>query len=177
MRDPAKLAVDDPKLSVVTGDVLDSHSIDAPMIAQQAVVISLGMKPSLRDRKPVTLFSDGTDNILRAMMRHNVRRLICITGAGAENESWFGRILEPFLLRGIYEDKNRQEEMIRASDRDWVIVRPARLTDQPAMGQYAALPDARAAKPNWISRADVANFVIDQVKSNRYLYRAALLTE
>ena len=39
-------------------------------------------------------------------------------------------------MKNVYDDKERQEEAIKQSDLDWVIVRPARLTDEPAKGEY-----------------------------------------
>jgi NAD(P)H-binding len=44
------------------------------------------------------------------------------------------RIIRPFVVKNVYDDNERQEEAIKQSDLDWVIVRPARLTDEPAKG-------------------------------------------
>jgi hypothetical protein len=38
------------------------------------------------------------------------------------------------VVKNVYDDNERQEEAIKQSDLDWVIVRPARLTDEPAKG-------------------------------------------
>ena len=63
------------------------------------------------------------------MKMAGVRRLICVTGIGAGDSKGHGgflydRIFNPLLLKTIYEDKDRQESLIKASDVDWVIVRP-----------------------------------------------------
>lgn len=64
------------------------------------------------------------------MKKHGVRRLVALTGIGAGDSKGHGglfydRIIYPFFIKPIYEDKDRQEQLIRESDLDWVIVRPA----------------------------------------------------
>jgi putative NADH-flavin reductase len=166
-------------LSVATGDVMDSDTLDRPMAGKEAVICSLGAKPTWRE---LSLFSEGTEHIIRCMTRHNTRRFICITGVGAGESKGhggllFNRLLEPFWLRKIYQDKTRQEELIRYCNRDWIAVRPARLTDGPAMGRYAMLKEVRGVQTSSISRADVAAFCADQLVSNRFLYQFPILTD
>jgi putative NADH-flavin reductase len=178
VRDPARLALRHPDLKTVAGDVLQMGAIDAPMCAQEAVICCLGVKAG---RGPVTLFSQGTEIILRAMQRHNVRRLICVTGIGAGDSKGHGglfydRLLQPLLLRRIYEDKTRQEELVRRSDRDWIIVRPARLTNGRQRRHYGVVVRVAGLTAGSISRADAAEFVTSQLKMDKYLYKAPVLT-
>jgi uncharacterized protein YbjT (DUF2867 family) len=79
----------------------------------------------------------------------------------------------PFILPFYYWDKRRQEQVIRASSPDWVIVRPGRLTNGSERGVYRHGADIG----NWlwtvrISRADVADFMMNQLTDDTYL-RAA----
>ena len=87
-----------------------------------------------RAAKPTTLFSASTANLVDAMKKHDVRRLVCLTGVGAGDSKGhvgflYDRIFLPLMLRNQYEDKDRQEEILRGSGLKWVIVRPARVTD------------------------------------------------
>ncbi len=178
VRDAARLPLRNPQLTVALGDVLQMGAIDAPMVAQHAVICCLGTKPAWR---PIDLFSRGTEIILRAMQRHNVRRIICISGVGAGNSKghggfFYNRVLQPLLLRSIYEDKTRQEQLVRKSDRDWCIVRPARLTAEKEREHYGAVTRMEGLQATRISRADTAAFVVKQITSNQYLYRAPVLT-
>jgi putative NADH-flavin reductase len=166
-------------LKVAVGDVMDSDSLNRPMAGQEAVICTLGIKPTF---KPVETFSEGTNHIIRCMTRHNARRLICVTGIGAGESKGHGgwlynKILQPYLLKTIYEDKTRQEELVRYCNRDWVVVRPARLTDGPAEGRYAMLKEVRGVQTSSISRADVAAFCVDQLVSNKFLYQFPILTD
>jgi putative NADH-flavin reductase len=166
-------------LTVAIGDVMDSDTLNAPMAGIEAVIVSLGTKPT---RKAVELFSEGTRDIIRCMTRHNARRLICITGIGAGvsegHGGWkYNKLIQPLLLKQIYQDKTRQEEVIRYCSREWVVVRPAVLTNGPARGQYVVLKDIRGVQTTTISRADVAKFCVEQLVSNKLLYQFPILTD
>src|SRR5260370_9268526 len=74
-------------LSIARGDVMDSDSLNAPMAGQEAVICALGIKQTF---KPVEIYSEGASHIIRCMIRHNTRRLICITGIGARESQGHG---------------------------------------------------------------------------------------
>jgi putative NADH-flavin reductase len=178
VRDPEKIRALHERLRVVQGDILDFNSLDLAVAGQGAVLSSLGTKSVF---KPVMVFSEGTSNLLRAMTKHGVRRLICITGIGAGDSRGHGgffydKIILPIVLKRIYQDKDKQEELIRKSDRDWSIVRPGFLTNGPPKGNYRVLTDLTGVTSGRISRADVAAFMLAQLNSDRYLRQTPLLT-
>jgi len=179
VRDKSKVAVSDPNLSLLEGDILNAKDVDAAMAGQDAVICSLGTGVTF---KHVTLFSEGTRHLLDAMHKHAVRRMVCITGIGAGDSRGHGgffydRVIAPTLLRTIYEDKDRQEELLRLSDTDWIIVRPGMLTDSAATGKYRVLLDLTGITAGKIARADVAAFVLQQLSSDEFLRKTPLLTE
>jgi len=178
VRDASKLALSGPALHLVVGDILNSRDVDAAMAGQEAVICCLGTGVTF---KHVTLFSDGTRNLLTAMQKHSVRRIICITGVGAGDSRghggfFFDRVIEPTLLRTIYQDKDRQEQLLRRSDRDWIIVRPGQLTNDEATGKYRVLLDLTGVSVGKVARADVAAFVLQQLTSDDFLHKTPLLT-
>jgi putative NADH-flavin reductase len=131
--------------------------------------------------KPVTVFSEGTRNVLEAMRREGVRRLICVTGIGAGDSKGHGGLLydclfKPLLLKTIYVDKDRQEALIQASEADWTIVRPGFLTNGPLTMKYRVIADLIGVTCGKISRADVAHFILEELTANRYLGQTPLLT-
>lgn len=172
VRDPAKLQIEHANLRVAKGDVLDYATVESAMRGQEAVLSALGHK---RFFYPNRIQSDGMRNTLRAMKACDVPRLICETALGIGNS--VGRLGLPHtffimpLILGFYMwDKLRQEELIMASDRDWVIVRPGVLKSGEARGTYRHGPDV--GNYFWlvaISRADVADFMLKQLKDDRYL--------
>jgi putative NADH-flavin reductase len=178
VREPRRLAVRHERLRVVKGDILDSDSVALAMASQYAVCCTIGVKvPWIR----VTVFSAGTANLLQAMNKAGVRRLVCVTGIGAGDSRGHGgflydNIFYPLLLWPIYADKDRQEALIAASHVDWTIVRPGFLTNGPWTGNYKVLTDLTDATAGRISRADVAHFMLQEFESNRYLRQTPLLT-
>jgi putative NADH-flavin reductase len=150
---------------LVRADVNDGDSLAIAVAGQDVVISSLGSKLS---RKPTNLFSFGTRNLLIAMNDAGVRRLVCITGIGAGDSKGHGgflydRIIQPLLLKEIYKDKDRQEDLIRKSNLDWTIVRPGTLTNGIRTGRVRALTDLRGITVGKVSRADVAWFILDRL--------------
>jgi nucleoside-diphosphate-sugar epimerase len=172
VRDPAKLQIEHANLRVAKGDVLDYASVESAMRGQDAVVSALGHK---RLFYPNQIQSDGMRNILRAMTGCDVPRLICETALGIGSS--VGRLglphtffILPLVLPFYMWDKLRQEELITISDRDWVIVRAGVLTNGPARGSYRHGRDAgNYFWPVLISRADVADFMLKQLRDDTYL--------
>lgn len=164
--------------TVVKGDVKDSSSMAQAIRGQDVVVSSLGSKLS---RKPTTLFSDGTRNLLMAMKSNGVRRLICITGVGAGDSRGHGgflydRILQPLLLQEIYRDKDRQEAIVRESAADWTLVRPGALTNGPRKGKIKVFTDMTGVTLGSISRADVAAFILEHLNDPQSIRKTYNLT-
>lgn len=165
-------------LRVMAGDILDPQQVRQAVAGQEAVCLTIGIGVTW---KPVTVFSRGTENVLAAMAGHGVRRLVCVTGIGAGDSAGHGgflydRIFKPLLLKTIYEDKDRQEALIRASDTDWTIVRPGFLTNGPLTGKYRVLTDLQGVTAGRISRADVAHFILQEILTDRYVRQITLVT-
>ena len=183
VRDAVK-ATFDLSVKIVVGDVLDAASLKAALIGQEAVISSLGSAASGPFKK-VTMLSEGTRNLIAAMKATGVERLICITGFGAsESKSHMPRVAKwlilPLKLRGVYRDKTRQEEVVRASGLDWTLVRPTRLTNGVGEGiesvrAFAALTGIDVG-PGTIRRADVAAFCLRELADRRFRHTAPVIT-
>ena len=78
----------------------------------------------------------------------------------------------PGRLRAEFADKERQEALVTASDLDWTLIRPARLTKGPATGRPRAQPRLPVTIRDSISRADVAQFVLGELKDGTHLLTA-----
>lgn len=84
VRDPSKLDVSHPQLSVLRGDVLDETAVGEAVRRQDAVVAALGHRRFLG---PTRILSNGTRNLVRAMQAHGVRRFVCETTLGIGNSA------------------------------------------------------------------------------------------
>lgn len=175
-RSPAKLGLRHPNLRMAQGDVMDTASVEAAIRDHDAVFCALGA-----GRKG-TLRAQGTGNIIRAMQRLGVRRLICQSSLGVGDSrgnlnAFWKYIMFGLLLRPAYADHGRQEALVRQSDLDWTIVRPGAFSDGELTGRYRhGFPgDDRSTRLS-ISRADVAHFMLEQLMDKTYLCRAAGLS-
>jgi nucleoside-diphosphate-sugar epimerase len=124
-RHPSAMHVTHERLRIVSGDVLDYASLESAVHAQDAVLCALGHKQYFR---PARILSQGTDNLLRAMRAHGVRRLVCETALGIGNSAgrmglYYTFLVIPLIVPFYFWDKTRQEKVIAESAADWVIVR------------------------------------------------------
>lgn len=169
-----------PGAVLVEGDARNQAVVSRALHGCEAVISSLGTRKISLVRE-VTLMSEATKVLVAEMRTQGVRRLVCITGLGAGDSAGHGPfvydwLIKPVLLRTMYQDKDRQEAIVRASGLDWVIVRPAVLTDKPAAGRVQAAVDLQGVRGGQISRADVAAFVVAQTGRDEWLGQTPLIT-
>lgn len=175
VRNRLRLPIDNPRLKVLEGDVLDEQSVETAMLGQDAVLSALGHK---RFFYPTRILSEGTGNILQAMDTHGVRRFVCETSLGIGDSAgrmglYYTFFVIPVILPFYFWDKTRQERRIAGSQARWTIVRPGVLTDGDRTGRLRHGRNIGSfLRTVRISRADVAAFMLDQLESDADL-RAA----
>ncbi len=168
-RNPADVKLNDERLTVVQGNVLDADSVDRAVRGKDAVLSALGHK---RWFIPTSILSEGTKNIVRAMERHGVKRLICETSLGVGDSRfrlglYYTLFVIPFIVFFYFRDKKRQEQCIKESSLEWVIVRPGQLTNGKKRGIYRhGKGIGNYVLTVRISRADVADFMLKQLIDN-----------
>jgi hypothetical protein len=79
-------------------------------------------------------------------------------------------------MHDAYEDIVSTAETVRNSDLDWTIVRLTMLNNKPKSGKVRAGYVGRGDVGTWISRADVADFMLKQVQDTKYLRQAPAIT-
>jgi len=145
------------------------------MRGQEAVLSALGHKQFLH---PTRILSEGTRNILRAMEKHGVSRFVCLTSLGIGDSAgrmglYYTLFVIPVVLPFYFWDKSRQERMIEKSHTEWVVVRPGVLTNADKRGRPRHGDRVGSFFMTVrISRADVADFMLDQLVSDTYLRTA-----
>lgn len=180
-RSTTHIAIDDPRLEKIDGDALDPATVERALAGVDAVVQSLGVSIGPETvLKGTTLFSTATRALVDAMRKVDVKRLVVVTGAGAGDSHGHGgllfdRIVFPLVLKRIYDDKDVQEQMVKASGLDWTIVRPGALTDRAATGRYQVLTDPSTWRGGFISRADVADFLAAEVTKAAHVGQTPVL--
>ena len=177
-RSAADIRISDPDLEKVRGNALRNSDVTAAVTGMDAVIQVLGV--GLGDLfLPVHLFSDATRILLAAMQTQGVKRLICVTGFGAGDSRANINCLQllpfRFFFGRAYDDKDVQERLIKDSAFDWTIARPGVLTSGSRTGRYKILKDPLEWRNGIISRADVADFLVQQIEDRAYLRKTPVL--
>ncbi len=172
-RRPEAVTVQDKRLTVAQGDVLDRAAVDRAVAGCDIALSALGTRGG-----PSALV-EGTRNILDAAQAHGTQRSLWISSFGVGESlgqmGWFARnFIAGTFLKATLEEKATQENIIMASGTPWIIARPGGLTDGPRMGRYQCVPsDAKVSlgRPQ-ISRADVADFLLKNLTDETWLGKA-----
>ena len=159
VRDPARLKVaPDPRLQVITADVMDPASIVPTLADADAVVNTVGP----HGLGHTTTQRDSVRSILQAMRQAGARRLLHVSGSSTvdDGESWYMRFPVKPLARATFlgnscTDMRGAESLIRASDTEWTIFRPPALNSKPARGYRTAI-DRNLPHGFSVTRADLA---------------------
>lgn len=170
-RRPDSFGLEAPRLRVVGGDVTDLAQVEAALSGTGAVISATGVDPS---RAQVSTYSVGTRNMLEAMRSQGVRRIVSVSSKNLSEQGsdgdpvLFRLVLAPLLHlvnRTLYEDMGRMERLLRDSDRDWTIVRPAGLF---AAEQVSAYRCTAGHEPGvFTSTLDLADVLVTEAVTER----------
>jgi nucleoside-diphosphate-sugar epimerase len=129
-----------------------------------AVVFAAGAGPGSGADRKLTMDRDGAIKLLAAASSAGVQRYVIISSIGAESAP-----TNPHDVFGVYlRAKADADAAVKASDRDWTIVRPGRLTDEPASGRVKV--DSQPFRGR-VSREDVASVLVAVLDDRRAVGR------
>jgi putative NADH-flavin reductase len=168
------------RLEKIVGDALVPKDVESALKDVDVVIQTLGVALNAKMiMEAVTVFSEATRVLLPAMIDQGVSRLIAVTGFGAGDSQRSISPLQRLPFQAIfgraYGDKHIQEDLIRNSGLNWVIARPGVLTNGRRTKSYKVLTDPGTWKNGVISRADVADFLVQQIDSDAYLSKTPVL--
>jgi uncharacterized protein YbjT (DUF2867 family) len=153
---PEKLTIGNPNLRVVTGEATEPSAVSSALEGADAVISTLGGTGSV--------IADSTSAIVSAAGQTGVSRVVVLSSFFVERDRLdpVSRLLTGLAMGALIKDKSAGEEMLRRSDLEWTIVYASMLSDGPASGSVAVLPEgARRGLSQKISRADVAAWMVD----------------
>jgi putative NADH-flavin reductase len=164
------------RLTIVQGDALDADAVEQALEGCSAVLSVLGN----RAQSPHDLLPRAITNVIAAMGSRRIRRLVVLCAAGAVdmNEAlqhqsvgtkMMFRTMAATVMSQTLRDHAEYERVITASDLDYTIVHAARLLDEPQSGSYRVGEDGLPQGATSISRADVAEFMLDQLDTDKYV--------
>lgn len=179
-RSPARFGLKHEKLRVING-ALDDMELIAKAVKGSKAVISLLAPRGMSKGMPL---SKATERILTVLEEHKVKRFICVsTPSATDREDSFDirfklavalvRLSVPFA----HGDVVRTATAVRGSELDWTIVRVGMLTDKSMPGpvRVGYLGKGRVRLFS-LSRASLAEFLLDQVTETAYVRKAPAIS-
>jgi putative NADH-flavin reductase len=171
VRDRSRLPLEHDRLTVIEGDAYADENVGRAVEGADAVLSALGRG----EDSPEDLLTMAGEHIVGAMEAHDVERFVTLVGAGVRHEdddvSLGGRLVVgamKVIARETLTDARSHVAAVRASDLEWTVVRPPRLVDGDHTGEYRTGALTLGPRER-ISRADLAEFMLDCVEDERYV--------
>lgn len=174
VRTPAKIKLRHEQLTVMQGTLSDTENLREVFADADAVISTLGFVADAKV-KP----SDYLPGILTVMVAQRVQRYIgissgaAVTLAGDEKPLFakiMGALLAAFQPEAVADKRNEYKILSNQQDITWTLARPTRLLNTAGTSRYA--PDLHKPQRLWVSREDVADFLVTQVESSQWLNQA-----
>ena len=180
VRNPKKMDIKNDKLTVTQGDVTKAQDVENAVAVADGVVVALGASP---DMQADIVMEEGTRNIMDAMKKHGVKRIIVQSSypmsGSAEGVAFLKQMgmgdEQIAMVQPVLDDKAKQEDAIRDSGLAYTIVRPLMLNDEPKTGKYRVGENLVVKVGDAISRADVADFMLKDLTENKFIGKTVTL--
>jgi putative NADH-flavin reductase len=177
-RDRSRVSTEHPRQHIVIGDCVNgAASLVEPMRGQDAVISAIGRGYSFKSEQLIARSAPG---IIAGMKAAGTRRLMFVSALGVGDSYADSPPAAKFffltLLRGIYADKLVGERLIRETDLEWTIVRPAQFNDGPLTRRYRSGERLAMSGLPQISRADTAHFILDRINDALTIRKALILS-
>lgn len=180
-RTPQKLDEYKDRIEIIEGSVSDVATVSKLVEGCDVVLSTLGTS-----KKPHYIVEKGVKTILEAIQANNsTARFIHMSAVGLGDSiiqcrnSWLWtfivKVTFPLIGSELFADMERAETLItQAKGVKAVIMRAAVLDNKPARGYIVRQPDEPAGKM-FISRDDIAHFMLDAVADTSYDGKAVSL--
>ena len=166
----------------------DPAALYPAVAGADAVLSALGP----RSKADAGVAARGTKVVIQAMQAAGVRRIIVVSAAPIGTVPSPGRphpprhdpgdgfivryLADPIVKRALrehYADLARMEDVLRDSGLDWTAVRPPRLTSKPVTGRYRTALGQNIRRGLFVSRADVAHYMLAILDQAETFHRTA----
>jgi putative NADH-flavin reductase len=180
LRTPAIFPFRD-RVRVIEGNVFDAAAVRQTVAGADVILSALGA----RSLKKEDVLERGIPLIVEAMRQTGVRRIIVLGSAGALSDSlkkqpvwrrWLAqKIVYNTFLKWAVASQIAQWKTLSASGLDFTMVMPPMLTDGRACGVYRIDGEALPRLGSRIARADVADFMMQQIDNPQWVGKAVYI--
>lgn len=174
VRNPDKVHTHSDRLMVVHGDIYDEQHVAHIIKGNDAVISCLGSN-TLKQSNQLTRMAT---HIVNGMRMSDVWRFAYMATAGIDNEiGGIMGLLSKIVIGNVINDHKDAVAIIKASEVTYTIARPVQLKDERLTKDYntalKGLPKSKKA----ISRANVANFLVEAITNETFMNQSVGLTE
>ena len=158
------------QLRIIKGDVLNLQTFENTFFGMDVVISCLGT----RNREATVVYSQGVSNIIQAMKKVDMDRIICLSAGAVEiapNTSFFMKFLIKNILQKLfkynYTDMLLMEGILRKSNLNWTVIRPPRLLNGDKTGKYRTSKNEFISNMSSLTRADLADYIIKHLDDEK----------
>jgi putative NADH-flavin reductase len=174
-RNPDAVAFRHPRLSLFQGDATNAVAVETAVAGQDAVIFAVGT-----DLGQTNLRQTAMKNIIAAMQKNHVRRIIGIGGMGIlqanEDQKIFQTEGFPKEYLAVSQDHNAAWEVLQQSGLDFTFVCPPNIHDGPFTGKFITQetypPDGKFG----IEAGDLADFMVKELVEPKYIGKRVGIT-
>lgn len=179
-RTPSKISLKHHNLSLVKGELTESAKIEEAIQGMDAVISLLGPLPGSKDLQ----VGNGMKHLIEAMEKQGIKRLIATATPSFKDphdtfqlEFSFAIFIVKNLFRYSYDNIVLIGNHIWESNLEWTMVRLPMLSDKPATGNIKiGYPGEDIVNLFSLSRADLVAFILQELRANKYIYEAPVIS-
>ena len=170
LRNPDAFPIRHEQLRIIQGDVLKPQGYENTFFGMDLVISCLGS----RNREATTIYSQGVTNIIQAMKKLKMDRIICLSAGGVEiapNASFIMKFLMKNILQKIlkysFADMLLMEKIVHESGLNWTVIRPPRLLNGDKTGKYRTSINEFIPKMSSLTRSDLADYILHHLDDEK----------
>ena len=186
VRNPNKLKINHKNLNLYKGDSTEIEDLRLAIKNSDYIINSLNVMrrniiPWSRLSNSKTTISDSIKNIIELTQQKQIKHLVSVSAWGAgdsikEIPMWFKYLIKFSNIKYPYKDHDRQEEIIKNSNLNWTIIRPAALInflDHPVKESFS-----NKHKVNLIiSRKSLSKYIVNILGNKDYFNKTITVSK
>jgi uncharacterized protein YbjT (DUF2867 family) len=187
VRRPENFKHSNPKVTVVRGDTENPSDVEkAVSMADEVISVINNPRASESPWAKVLgrpfMIRDSIKNVVRSMKNQGKKRILVMSTFGAgesfDHLPWFVRLLVKYSnMKVAFADHTGQEEVLKASDLDWTVVRCVQLSNEERLDPLIVSSNNTPKPANLVSRKQAALFLVEQLDRSEYLRKLPVISE
>lgn len=187
VRDKNKIFFNSKSIKVYQGTPTRRADLAAAMQGCDLIISALGIvrasdAPWSKLITPKNFISESIKNVIVEAGQQNLKRLITISawGVGETKKQvpfWLRWLINYSNMGPVYAEHELEEKLLANSDLNWTAVRPVALNDSDKITTLKVSFNNSPKPSLYVSRKSVAKFIVDIVKSDKYVRKSPTISE